>query len=213
MAAPDPVTHERVYQRIRSDILDGTIEPGRKIAASDLARAFEASVTPVREALYRLVGEGLITMAQSGFHASVMDDAMVLDIIDLSQKFLIIGLQRLAAGAAIEISWDWTGQDPEADEAVKMLEATFSHLFRATDNDAIVHWGDRTMEQLHSVRLAQCRVSRRARREGLTLLELVVARDRTRLARQILAHHRRLKQTIVSHQTAIALRFSRHLRA
>ena len=212
MAPSDPVTHERVYKRIRCDILDGTIKPGSRLAATDLARRLEASVTPVREAMYRLVGEGLISTAQSGFHASVIDERILLDVIDASQKLLIIGLQRLSPDETLEKASAYAGGEPDADQATYMLETALSYLFRATENQVIITWGERTVYQLHILRLGQCLVSQRARQEGQTLLKLAAMRDRTRLARQILAHHRRLRQAVVFHQAAIASQLSRNFR-
>ncbi|SEJ46442.1 DNA-binding transcriptional regulator, GntR family [Sphingobium sp. AP50] len=212
MAPSDPVTHERVYKCIRRDILDGTIKPGSRLAATDLARRLEASVTPVREAMYRLVGEGLISSAQSGFHASVIDEGMLLDVIDASQKLLIIGLQRLSPDETLENASAKAGEEPDAEQATDMLETALSYLFRSTKNGVIIGWGERTVYQLHVLRLGQCLVSQRARQEGQTLLKLAAMRDRTRLARQILAHHRRLRQAVVFHQAAIASRLSRDFR-
>ncbi|MGB0664992.1 MAG: GntR family transcriptional regulator [Pontibacterium sp.] len=50
-----------VFELIRSDILNGTIEPGSKLSINNLTQSYKTSAAPVREALSRLDGEGLIT--------------------------------------------------------------------------------------------------------------------------------------------------------
>ncbi|UOM35353.1 GntR family transcriptional regulator [Acuticoccus sp. I52.16.1] len=62
-------THERkrgsgaqyVYDVLRNEILDLTLAPGRPIDEIQLSERLEMSRTPIREALVRLAGEGLVT--------------------------------------------------------------------------------------------------------------------------------------------------------
>lgn len=50
-----------VYDSLRDDILDLKLAPGSLIDESELSERFSISRTPIREALVRLQGEGLIT--------------------------------------------------------------------------------------------------------------------------------------------------------
>lgn len=57
-----------VYDRLRAELLDGGREPGTKLAIEALAGHFSTSPTPLREALNRLVSEGLVERReQRGF--------------------------------------------------------------------------------------------------------------------------------------------------
>jgi DNA-binding GntR family transcriptional regulator len=49
-----------VYRELRTRILRGDIEPGQRLAQAELADSLGVSRTPVREALRRLTGEGLV---------------------------------------------------------------------------------------------------------------------------------------------------------
>ena len=49
-----------VGDRLRADILRGTIRPGERIIVAELERRFEVSHIPIREALRRLEAEGLV---------------------------------------------------------------------------------------------------------------------------------------------------------
>jgi DNA-binding GntR family transcriptional regulator len=49
----------RVYQVLLNGIINGAFEPGAALRPDAIARQLEVSTTPVREALYRLEGDGL----------------------------------------------------------------------------------------------------------------------------------------------------------
>jgi DNA-binding GntR family transcriptional regulator len=57
-----------LYDRIRADLLDGRLEPGRKLQIEFLCEHYQAGQTPVREALNRLTSDGLVERRdQRGF--------------------------------------------------------------------------------------------------------------------------------------------------
>jgi DNA-binding GntR family transcriptional regulator len=57
-----------LYDQLRTDLLGGVLEPGSKLAIEALAERYEASPTPLREALNRLVSDGLVERReQRGF--------------------------------------------------------------------------------------------------------------------------------------------------
>lgn len=51
---------EKVYDRLKELIINGTIEKGTKITETGIAKMFEISPTPIREAFRKLASEGLI---------------------------------------------------------------------------------------------------------------------------------------------------------
>src|SRR5436305_9810370 len=51
---------DRVYESVRSRILDGTLERGSRLRQEELADELGVSRTPLREALRRLASEGLV---------------------------------------------------------------------------------------------------------------------------------------------------------
>jgi DNA-binding GntR family transcriptional regulator len=55
------VTHsDHIFDSLVTDILTGALEPGRKLDEPGICRRFGVSRTPVREALRRLYGTGLV---------------------------------------------------------------------------------------------------------------------------------------------------------
>ena len=57
-----------IYKRLRSDILNAVLEPGKKLRIRDICTRYSTGLSPVREALSRLSSEGLVAQsAQRGF--------------------------------------------------------------------------------------------------------------------------------------------------
>lgn len=55
-----PLSVSAIYDEIRNDIVMLRLRPGTRVSENELARRFGISRTPVREALFRLVEEGLV---------------------------------------------------------------------------------------------------------------------------------------------------------
>jgi DNA-binding transcriptional MocR family regulator len=64
--SPEAVTAERVYHDIRSMILSAQLPMGRQIIVHALASELGVSISPVRDALNRLVGRGLVQSQTGG---------------------------------------------------------------------------------------------------------------------------------------------------
>jgi len=70
-----------VTERLRAAIVDGSLEPGSQLSEVELANTFGVSRGPVREALQRLVQEGLLlSEPHRGVFVPVLTDEDVLDI-------------------------------------------------------------------------------------------------------------------------------------
>ncbi|MFG6517283.1 GntR family transcriptional regulator [Sulfitobacter sp. 1A13496] len=59
-AAKTPI-HQHVYERLRKMILFGDLAPGQGVTIQGLTAALDAGMTPVREAIRRLISEGALT--------------------------------------------------------------------------------------------------------------------------------------------------------
>src|SRR5690242_16601242 len=72
---------ERVYRGLREQILTGNLAPAVRLVELQLAQHFAVSRTPVREALKRLIAEGLVVAdANRGMIVRDVDPAEVEDI-------------------------------------------------------------------------------------------------------------------------------------
>ncbi len=65
-SGPTTAAHDRVYRTMRVRIMHGEVQPGQAMTLRGIAKEFGISMTPVREALRRLVAEGALTLSASG---------------------------------------------------------------------------------------------------------------------------------------------------
>jgi DNA-binding GntR family transcriptional regulator len=75
---------EKVYERLRSAILSGHLNPSERLTEEHLARSMSVSRTPVREALHKLESEGLIRPLETrGFIVSPESREDVAELFDI----------------------------------------------------------------------------------------------------------------------------------
>ena len=60
MAAEKRPAHEQVYQTLKSQILFGELVPGQAVTIQGLTESLGAGMTPVREAIRRLISDGAL---------------------------------------------------------------------------------------------------------------------------------------------------------
>ena len=63
--------NDKVYSKIKNDIMHLVLEPGAAMSVQKLADAYGSSRTPVREAIVRLQQEGLVDIYPSFNKASL----------------------------------------------------------------------------------------------------------------------------------------------
>jgi DNA-binding GntR family transcriptional regulator len=97
----DPIRVDSVadlaYERIRGYVLGGEATPGTRLGQVELAERFGISRTPVREALRRLAGEGLVDFhSNRGFRVADLGLDHVLRRMEV-RSIVEPGIARLAA--------------------------------------------------------------------------------------------------------------------
>lgn len=110
---------ERVYARLRSAIISGEIPPQAELVSTQLAAHLNVSRTPVREAVQRLVQEGLLERQDTGVVRvrSVSRDE-VIDIMAIRAEF-----DAYAARELIRL-----GRRPEVMEQIRAVAAEMAAL-------------------------------------------------------------------------------------
>ncbi len=58
--------HDRVFRSLRTQVMHGELAPGQSLTLRGIAKSFDVSMTPAREAVRRLVAEGALTLSSSG---------------------------------------------------------------------------------------------------------------------------------------------------
>ncbi|WP_375195597.1 GntR family transcriptional regulator [Sphingobium sp.] len=64
--SPDAVTADRVYRALKRQIMLGELRPGASLVLNQIAENAGTSVSPVRDAILRMVGERLLEMSGGG---------------------------------------------------------------------------------------------------------------------------------------------------
>ncbi len=95
-----PGLGDQVYQALRAQLRSGRIAAGQPLQEVQLAQQLGVSRTPVREALTRLAGEGLLVTSGRSFTvpALTIDDAE--DIYEIRFLLETAALRRIAASCA-----------------------------------------------------------------------------------------------------------------
>jgi DNA-binding GntR family transcriptional regulator len=138
---------DRIADRLKRLIVTGEIKPGQKLVEKDIAAAFNVSRTPLREALARLVADGLADgIPYRGIFVRQITLRQVQDIYEL--RIAIEGLAAMLAaerGDASEIAklGDLlTAMDREQagdDSAeLKLLNERFHHRIAVASGNALL---------------------------------------------------------------------------
>lgn len=153
---------------IRSQLRAGRFAQGQRLAITDLARELELSATPVREALCRLAGEGLVEERRGqGYYAWRLDAVDLVELYELQAIYLSSAVARpwvQSSACASE-----RGSDPAA-----RTEQVFAEIVRRGASLALTR-----ANQLLADRLAAPR-----RVEALVLDGLAAEIDAIAFARQ-----------------------------
>ena len=97
-------TFERVYIALRAALTSGELRPGDPLEPMVLGSDLAASITPVRDALHRLVGERLVEAPRNdGFRVPMLTEACLRHLYGWNLELLLLalrGARRLSAPAA-----------------------------------------------------------------------------------------------------------------
>jgi DNA-binding GntR family transcriptional regulator len=75
---------DRIFKIIEKEIVGGAIKPGQRLIETELAENLGTSKSPVREALKRLEGEGIVTLIpRKGYFVRDIDRKSIEDFVDI----------------------------------------------------------------------------------------------------------------------------------
>jgi DNA-binding GntR family transcriptional regulator len=95
--------NETAYEMIRDKILKGEFEPGSRLREDLLAEEISMSRTPVREAINRLVSDGLvINHARKGLYLIKLEDGEIEDYIDIRSSLERLSVEKCIRNATSE---------------------------------------------------------------------------------------------------------------
>lgn len=180
-------TTSRVYDAIKYGILSRAHRPGDRLDPALLATDLASSVTPVRDALYLLVGEGMVTTRTGdGFHLPQLTEPELRDRYAWHADIVLLALRDRAP--AQHVSARPAGA---SDGLFARVTALFAGIGTASRNGehrlAIAALGDR----LSPIRRVEPVVLDGLDEEWRALEEAWRDDDMAALRRLILRYHRR----------------------
>lgn len=188
--ADGPVSRiEWVEEQLRRAILSGDLKPGERLLTAQLSESFSVSPTPLREALHRFAGEGLVEFVpQRGARVTALSPADSAELTELRSLLEPVAVAHAIAhptdewraslaSASTELQrlWDAEPHDARASEAA--YRAFYDVLTSTCDSSRLRHYATVIRDQDARYRMATI--------EGV---------DRSRLAKG----HRRLMKTVLA---------------
>lgn len=148
-------TAELIAERLRSAIMRGALAPGAQLGEATLAAQFDVSRGPLREAMQRLVSEGLLRSERNrGIFVVELTDDDVHDVYAVRSAIEREALARIMSG--------------DVDAAYQRLLVAVTAMNEAARNGDAVAVTDAD-QQFHQ-ELVECAGSPRLRRAMRTLL-------------------------------------------
>ena len=84
-----------VFDQLRRDILEGTLEPGTRMRFKDLRARYRSGLSPLREALMRLVADDLVILEDhKGFRVAPVSQEELVDLAMTWFELEAVGIRQ-----------------------------------------------------------------------------------------------------------------------
>ncbi len=122
VTATRDTSKSRVYKQLRRSIITGRCRPDERLNLNALAKTYNTSISPLRDALHMLAQEGLITIRpRSGYFISRTTLKELRDLFDLREILELAAVDRAAPRITDEyieklehVHGGYTGDDDES---------------------------------------------------------------------------------------------------
>jgi DNA-binding GntR family transcriptional regulator len=184
-----------VYGQVRCALRSGRYAPGQRIDPAGLATEFKTSPTPVRFALYRLVGEGLVVdHARDGLHIPLLTEVAMRDLYDWMERLLLMACDIGASPAARKTEpLELASAD---DDLVKLTWQLFDAIAHATTHGSLHHAVKQANDRLAPIRRAAQGLLEHSFEELSELNRHWQAHDIPALKSALRDYHERRKQIV-----------------
>lgn len=214
---PTGTLTDQAYWRLRDDILGGRLEPGSKLRVERLKSMYGFGASPIREALARLSGDGLVLIEERrGFFVTGVSPEELWDVttmrLDLETKALRGAIERgddtweaniVAAGHRLSKLDEELRSGVPSENWEKRHAAFHQALVSACGSKWLLHFRAVLFDQSERYRrlsLVQTHIERDVPEEHVELARATLSRDADR-ACQLLATHIRRTAEIVAEST------------
>ena len=139
---------EPTYQRLKRDLMAGAFPMGSKLEALRLADELGVSMTPVRDSLNQLTGEGLVEFSPGdGFRVARLSEQNLREMLDINRLLLVHALETSAATDILPI-----GETPDSEDHASRVSAIFGAIAVASGNRFLLRSVEQISARLNPVR-------------------------------------------------------------
>lgn len=203
---------EQVYLSLRNDLMTGRIPPAQRLGEEKLADSYGVSRTPVREALARLLADGLVQRDTGGLFPYRPRLEELAGLYELRITLELRGLDRIQEDAKLTHDRDVLGREldqwyllrkdvPAPDAGFVVLDERFhTTLLTAAGNHALADALVNVNARVRPVRMFDYLTPDRMRAtidEHIEVAELVLADDLPRARVTLLRHISESREVVV----------------
>lgn len=182
---------ESLYGTLMDRVLSGAFAPGARIDVNEIAASDGVSPTPVRNALNRLVGAGLlVSHSNEGFFALHPTEQDIRELHDATSALLDVAIAR-SANARQSSTPSPNAPTMEEGTLQERTEAAFQEIMRPCTNGLLEAALADISLKLRPVRAHEPALIGNGEAELRKIIRAHAAPDYTELARLIGAYHRR----------------------
>ena len=191
---PDPPTHLELYEQVKALVLEEPVSRGQRIDLQRLADRYRVSITPIREVLFELMGQRLVSShLAGGFQVVVPDAAALQDLYAWFGQQLLATIhllpdpvmRRIVSPFATTIA---TLQQSDPGDLIARLALAIG---QASGNAEVVDQIARGNERLFRARRGEAALFPDRTREFASIVKVNGFDVRNNVRRRLLAYHRR----------------------
>ena len=190
-------TFERVYIALKQQLMAGSFRPGDRLEPALLGQELSSSITPVRDALHRLVGERLVAAPRhDGFQVPLLTETALRDLYSWNDQLLALATRTPKRRDAHALFRSPSAADPkgppaDVEAATGDLFLRIAHLSASAEHVAAVASAN---DRLHAVRVAEGWLLEHREIEVGRIQSHLDSRDLANLRSELAAYHRRRKK-------------------
>lgn len=186
---------ERSYQTLKQRLIEGSFRPGQRLEAARLADDMHVSITPVRDVLNRLTGEGLVeAIAGGGFYVPSLDESALRDLLDWNAALALLAMRkpRSSIGSVATLEHD-------ASDVPERTARLFLRLALRQGNSAFTRAVESANDRLHAMRQLDERVIGKTSEELAELESAAETATASALAKHVRQFHARRKARLATY--------------
>lgn len=186
-------TFERVYLAIKQRLSLGLYKPGTRLDPTLISDELSTSVTPVREALYRLTGERLVESPRNdGFRTPVMTEMLLRQLYQWHLDLLLLAVTK----DRVRRVESFLVEERSSQSASERANQIFRTLAKRAGNPELVLVLLALAERLGPVQRIEKAFLDGTEKETDEILAALQMHDRKRLRHSLVSYHRRREQII-----------------